>query len=210
MNNQNSAFNPPARKKKRQPVNFAEALKSIGGQTAKSIKDDLIVGVGQDAVGSVTGSPGSNLEQSQSPDQPSAEFIQNQEHQINQEAALRQRHKEVIAMPVYDRREEEIKSEITLLQEELKKLAQEIAVLGISTQKAVEEELVDPGTYHLGYFQKLRRFIVLLRKQVSESKNWLAVSYQRKQSQKAYWGGVKKSGTKFMLSQERYMATSAG
>ena len=89
-------------------------------------------------------------------------------------------------------------------------LAKEIENLNQDVARAVHEEVVDPGTYHLSYFQALKRFIFNLRQQVAESKNWLNLSYQRQQSQKAYWGGVKKSGTKFMLSQERYMSTQAG
>lgn len=122
----------------------------------------------------------------------------------------KERHQEVISTPVFDRQQEEIKSKISQIQEELKKLATEIANLGEGVDKAVNQQINNPGAYHLSFFEALKRYLVQLRKKASESKNWLAISQQRKQSQSHYWGSVKKSGTKFMLSQERTLATQAG
>jgi hypothetical protein len=75
---------------------------------------------------------------------------------------------------------------------------------------AIEEEVTTPGTYHLNFFEKLKQFIILMRKQVQDSQSWLEMSYSRKKAQNGYWSGFKKSGTKFSLSSERYMATSSG
>jgi len=193
----------------RRPVSFVEALKSIGGQTVNSLKNDVIKGTAQDVLNSVTGNYSSS-EQRQGPDNAYNEWLRQKELNLEREARQRQRHKEIQAVAIYDARQEEVKTKIKSLQSELKALADEIALLGSEVQNAVNAEIVNPGTYHVSYFDKLRKFIIYLRQQVSESNNWLSISSQRKSAQNAYWGGVKKGGTKFMLSQERYMATSAG
>ena len=79
-----------------------------------------------------------------------------------------------------------------------------------SLQKAIEAEIENPGTYHVNFFEKLKKFIIQLRKQVAESGNWLEISNQRKVAQRHYWGNVKKSGTKYMLSHDRSVATQPG
>jgi hypothetical protein len=144
---------------------------------------------------------------------PSIEYkrrLRESENKILADRLRMERHKEVIETQVFSRAEEEIKAEIVKIQQELKKLAKELAQMDQGAQKAAEEELVNPGTYHLAFFEKLRSFLLQLRKKVAESENWLAISSQRKRRQNYYWKGVNKSGTKFMLSQERYMSTQAG
>ena len=69
---------------------------------------------------------------------------------------------------------------------------------------------VEPGVYHLNFLEKLRETIIFLSKSIKESFNWLAVCNSRAKKRSHYWSQVKKSGTKYMLSQERYMATQAG
>lgn len=170
---------------KRQPQNFVEALKSVGGHTSQPINDENLA---------------------------SLDYLKSSEENwpSYQEKALR-RHQEVLnATPLYDRREEEVKAQIKALQDELKALAKDLANLSLTTQKALDEEIASPGHYHVSFFEKLRHFIINLRKQVANANNWLELSYARRKSKQYYWSGVQKGGTKFMLSQERYMATSAG
>lgn len=212
MNNwQSQPFTKPTKKQvSRQPQNFVEALKSIGGHTLKSASNDLIKPIGNDVMSAFTGSPtwSSGSETSLSPDQWSQEFSGTRER--DRELFRYRRHQEIIAQPVYDRHEEEVKAQIEAIQKELRLLAQELGSMGDSIQKAIETEIASPGTYHLHFFDRLRRFIILLRKQVTDSKNWLEVSYARKQAKNVFWGNVNKSGTKYLLSSEHSVATSAG
>lgn len=208
----NSPFSTKTPKRVRRPANFAEALLEIGGQTVRSARD-LATGVTSDAVRSVVGGGmPSGVSGELSPSQPLDldAKLKEQEVKFREEQAKRERHQEVIRQAVYDRQEEETKLQIKALQEELKKLAQEIGTLNADVARAVEEEIVHPGTYHVSFFSQLRQFLVQLRQRVSESRNWLALSGQRRKSRNYYWGQVQKSGTKFMLSQERYMSTQAG
>ena len=111
---------------------------------------------------------------------------------------------------VFDQTSQEVKLQIAAIQEELKKLALSTRSLTKEVKIAAQQTPVDPGVYHLSFFEKLRQRLILLRKRVDESATWLNASNQRAKGRNYYWRQVKKSGTKFMLSQERYMATQAG
>lgn len=101
--------------------------------------------------------------------------------------------------------------QIRAIQEELKKLAKETEGLSREIKTAAVQTIVEPGTYHLSFLERLRELIKLIRKRVQESKTWLTEwNTYCKKKRNYYWLQVKKSGTKFMLSSERYMATQAG
>lgn len=165
----------------KKPRNFAEALLELGRKTTETDKSPSPVENGSSRV----------------------------EHDWKNQLRL-ERHKEITTTSVFSREQEEVAQKIKEVQEELKKLAKELAALGSEIDKAITETVVNPGTYHLNFFESLRRYLYQLRKKASESKDWLAISQQRKQSQNHYWGGVKKSGTSFMLSSERTLATQSG
>ncbi len=204
------AVKPTKKTTNRQPQNFAEALKSIGGYTLKSATKDLIGGVATDLVSGLTGGATQPADYAPGRNEFLNEWIQPKDSQIEQDLIRRSRLKELNSTPVFDRNQEQINRQIKELQEQLAMLAKELSNLGTGVQKAIEEQIVNPGTYHVSFFEKLKTFIMTLRKQVHDSANWLEVSYSRRSAQNHYWGNVKKSGTKFMLSQERYMSTSAG
>lgn len=196
---------------KRQSQNFVEALKSIGGHTLQSVNQDVIGGFGRDLMSGVFGGPSQSPDAFPNNNPYSPDYLKAQEQEWQRQQEKQQRHREILnATPLYDRREEEIKKQIQALQNELKALAKDLQNLSLTTQAALNEEVAHPGQYHVNFFEKLRRFIITLRKQVADANNWLDLSYQRRQAKQHYWGGVRKGGTKFMLSQERYMATSAG
>lgn len=208
--NQTSVFQAKPKPQVRRPANFAEALMEIGGQAVSQAKN-VASGVLSGSLDSLTGNyPSGSADHMPNSQSDFERALREQEEQFKREQARLQRHREVIATPIFNRQEEETKKQIEVLQDELKKLAQEIGKMESSVNRAIKEEVVEPGTYHVNFFVKLREFLVQLRKKVTESQDWLAASYQRKQKKNVFWGGVKKSGTKFMLSQERYMSTQAG
>jgi len=211
----NSSFKPTSNTKPKplyQHANFIEALKNIGTGTAKSLKDDLIKGTATDVINNTISpsAPNHYPEANYSPDMFTPDWLNNRDNDIETEVARRQRHQEINLTPLFDRRDEEIKTQIKALREELALLAQDLNKLGHSVQNAIEQEIAQPGVYHINFFEKLKKFIITLRKQVNDSASWLEVSYQRRQAKKHYWGGVKKSGTKFMLSHDRAVATQTG
>jgi len=111
---------------------------------------------------------------------------------------------------IWTHQEQETKLQVAAILEELKKLSKSVKQLDQEVEIATAQVPVEPGIYHLSFFEKLRQTIVLFRKRVEESVNWLATFNQRAKKRNHYWGQFKKSGTKFLLSQERYMSTQAG
>lgn len=192
--------------------NFIEALKGIGGGVAQGVKRDVVGGVAQNAFDTIMGKGQSgmaNEAQSQV-----AEMNRLQEQQTEQAAQAEHRRLHIMRQKeevVFSARQVEIEKEITSLQEELKKLAVEMGAVAREVQIAAVQETVDPGTYHVSFFEHLRRVIKIIRQKLSDSASWLnAATNRAEQKKKGYWGKVKSQGTKFMLSDERKMATQTG
>ncbi|MBN1263366.1 MAG: hypothetical protein JW991_03330 [Candidatus Pacebacteria bacterium] len=111
---------------------------------------------------------------------------------------------------VHRQQEQEAQLQIEGIRGELLKLAQTTEELAKEVKIAAIQAPVAPGVYHLNFLDRLRAFIIFMRKNIAESRHWLAMCNQRSKKKSHYWQQVKKSGSKFMLSQERYMATQAG
>ncbi len=202
MNQSSNQFQPKRNVAQKNHTNFVEALKGIGSQTASSISHDVVGGVSKDFLAAFTGSPNARPN--------NYESSRDIEAKIRAESEHLKRHKEITETKIFDRKEIEAKAKIEAIKDQLRLLVKDLAAMDLQLEKAIEEEIVSPGTYHVTFFEKMRKFIIDLRKRVVESANWLATSYGRQQDQKSYWGNVKRSGTKYMLSQERTVATQAG
>ncbi len=111
---------------------------------------------------------------------------------------------------MYLRSENEAKAQIKAIQDEIQLMAKGVGELAHEVSVAAFQAPANPGGYHRNFFERLRSYLKSLRQKVSESKNWLATQNSRASKKNYYWGNVQKSGTKFMLSQERYMVTSTG
>ncbi len=132
-----------------------------------------------------------------------------QEHRLRlqqQQAFEKRRRQEFL---VFSQKEEARKHEIESLQEQLKLLVEEVKDLSQEIDIAVSQQVVNPGVYHINFFERLRLFIKIMRKKIQDSQTWLSL-FNHRSSQRGYWGQVQNSGTKFMLSQERYMVTQTG
>ncbi|MGB9911080.1 MAG: DUF5660 family protein [Microgenomates group bacterium] len=112
---------------------------------------------------------------------------------------------------LWNQEKQQVQIQIKAILEELKRLAQATQNLTKEVQVAASQPPpVEPGKYHLSFFEKLRETLKLLRQRVENSVTWLQAFNQRKKIRNYYWAQVRKAGTKFMLSQERYMATQVG
>lgn len=116
-----------------------------------------------------------------------------------QEEAEKQRKKELMRKKLHDQvnpvdmidvfnnREKKVKEEIEKVRKELKMLAQEIAALHKDVDIAVTQEVVNPGqdgAYYLSFFQKLRAFIMLLRKKIKSARTWAQQVHSKKSKKK--------------------------
>ena len=98
---------------------------------------------------------------------------------------------------------QELKVEVTKLQQQTSELTGEIKAITVDTIP------VKPGAYHLNYFEWVISMLRDLRKRVNESRMWLQV-WAKKKQQKGYWAMFKKHGTSFAMSDERAIASANG
>lgn len=196
--------------KKKRPVltdNFLEKLRELGEDVGDSIAEDVIDGIPSTAADQIFGRKRSG---SLRPNEAlSLDEIKEREQfrqRLNREF-FRVRQEERL---VFKQEEQKTRLQIKAIQEELKKLAESTKDLAREVEIASKLEPVEPGVYHLNFFERLKQTIVTLRKRIEDSASWLALFNQRAKRRSYYWAQVKKSGTKFLLSQERYMATQAG
>ena len=196
------------------PQGFVEAFKEIGKGVGQTIKKDLLEGTvkeaGQQAKTLLGTQPSGQGVLPENQPVKLDELLHSQERKVRLQeqrlAEIRRQEEKV----VYSRREQEVKLQVKALQEELQKLAKATQGLSKEVEKAAFEAVVSPGVYHLNFFERLRRLIAKLRKKIHRSQLWLEEWRRRAEKRSIYWTKVKKHGTKYLLSQERYMATQAG
>lgn len=93
---------------------------------------------------------------------------------------------------------------------ELKKLTTSSKELQVQFKQATVEILpVNPGKYHVSFFEWLLATIKIARMKIEDSASWLSM-FRSKKAQKQYWSMFKKHGTTFGLSNERVVATQTG
>ncbi len=188
---------------KKKPVSYTndnvlESLRGVGSGVAKAVVKDVAVQSATDALSALFGAP--------SPQKNESVFAQEAPRQT--ESAPQHRSEMHPRMPMHAE-EQGLREQIESVRAELKALASSIKSLNQEMQKAVAEVPVDPGIYHLNFFDRLRSILKLMREQIDDSRTWMNMSQSRKQK-KGYWGMFKKHGTSFGLSNERSLATQAG
>jgi len=191
--------------KKKAPVyannNVLESLRGVGTSVGKTIAKDVVTQTASDMLSSIFGGAPRSGELRQN--QP-IEFTQKQESVAPQ---ISRRTETQRSAPRID--ETEIKQKIESIRTELKALAQSMKSLRQEITKTVMETPVDPGIYHLNFFDHLRSYLQAMKENIDDSRTWLATSNNCK-AKKGYWGQFKKHGTSWGMSNERSIATSAG
>ncbi len=202
---------PVVNKIKSPPTNFFEALKDLGESTLSEAKVQVKKIVTDDIPQSLGMTPSGTLKQGESVSMEALKKAENKGYsEAKSEFSVQLR-----KMQEDERRrllaiENQTRQQITSIQAEIKLLAQSTKELGKEFEIAASQAVVNPGIYHKNFFSHLSILIKTLRQQVQESKHWLATTNARAGKRSGYWAGVKKGGTSFMLSSERYMVTSTG
>lgn len=201
-------------KKSNSRDSFLESFRDLGSDFYSTAKDDLIKKGSKDIFDSLfpfnQPSP-PKQENSGNPFNPfpmEAELERKYRSQLRQTEIVRREEK-----VLFTRQQKETQQQVVSLQEEIKKLAKTTADLASEAKEAeitAMQELPEVGTYHLNFFARLRKLIAELRSQIQESSFWLAAWNKKAQKRNYYWNQFKKSGSKFLLSSDRYVATQAG
>jgi len=203
--------NQKVNQKKKLPStdSFLEALRNLGGGVVDSAVNDLVKGIPQEAVSQIMGKKSGELKAGEELDfkkLASEKKIETFPASFSQDFLDIRRQERII----WRQEEEKVHLQIAAILEELKKLAAATKNLAKEVEIAAEQVPAQPGSYHLSFFEKLRQTLILIRKRVENASTWLAAFNQRAKRRNFYWAQVRKAGTKFMLSQERYMATQVG
>lgn len=137
-------------------------------------------------------------------------FLSQQENRIRQQERVRFEQIQHEVQVVYSREHQQERLEIETLQNKLKELAKEVGGAMAEAEKTAFQLVVSPGVYHKNFFKRLIALFLLAKKSVHSGRACLALHNGRQQAKSAYWSGVKKAGTSFMLSSDRTVATQAG
>lgn len=191
-----------------------ENLKDVGGNTGKALKKDLVQGVSEEFINQLLGR---KPEKKYSGDITPGESLEFEDVFSGRREQTMKLEKQ-LALERKLREEERVRSERkgNELKLQLKAIIEEVAVLAQNTQELAEEVQIatmqapiEPGVYHLIFFEKLLEFIKSFRKNIGQAKVWLQSSNKRAQK-KNYWASYKKHGGKFLLAADHYVSRSAG
>lgn len=109
-----------------------------------------------------------------------------------------------------EKKTNELKMELTAIKQEILVLVENTQELAQETEIAAMQSFVEPGIYHVIFFEKLLEFIKSFRKKIEDAAVWLS-SLNRRAGKKNVWGSHYKSyGAKYLLSGEHYLQRSAG
>jgi len=104
----------------------------------------------------------------------------------------------------------ELKMQLSQIQRELVGIAQSTQELAQETEIAAMSVTVDPGVYHVIFFEKLLEFVKSFRKKINQSNVWLSSANRRAGKKGGWLSNYKQHGAKYLLSGEHYVARSAG
>ena len=216
MDNQTYSQSKPKSKSRPAPANFLEALRDLGASASQGVTNQ-VKDIGSEAWNQISGNfpdypdfPSSYPTQPLSPRKPFESGFPSESELKYRRQAFFERQKAAQEKVVFRKEDQQTKLQIQSLQEEIKKLANSTQNLAQEVQVAAMQAPVDPGSYHVSFFEKLRQVIRDIKKRIDDSATWLSTMNVKGKKQSYYWSQVGKSGTKYLLSQERYMTNSAG
>lgn len=187
---------PQQPKKRQNPYvvgdNVLETVKSLGGNVKKTAQD-AATQIASDALQDII-----NGRTSEAIPMGPREYIQ-----------PRISNKELI-QPLIQKDIAETKQKLEAVRQELQALSKSIGRLQQEIQTAVMDMPVEPGIYHLNFFEQLKTLLKGIRERVDDSRVWLSAWNANVKKKRGYWGMYKKHGTTFGLSNERTLATQAG
>jgi hypothetical protein len=103
----------------------------------------------------------------------------------------------------------DLKVQLQALMQEVQKVAASTENLAEATQVSMMTAPVEPGIYHITFFQNVLEFLQSFRKKIDLAATWLQSSNKRAEK-KNYWSSFKKKGASFLLSPDHYSQRSAG
>lgn len=196
----------------RQTVDSIEALKDLPLEVKNSLVEEMGKGLITDLWTQMLGTEDSHKKSAQSGElKPGEELNLKKEvsHKvepaINYSRELLHGEKFIAAK---DNHETKVRVQEILI--ELKKITKTSKELEVEFRDvAIESMPVNPGKFHLNFFEWVLSQLRRARMRIEDSAHWTNLMKSKK-SQKKYWSLFKKHGTSFGLSSERVVATQTG
>lgn len=205
----NQAGKKAKQRRRPQGDGFFEALGEIGRSITGSVKNDLLKGTAQNVHDQLIGASKGKAPDEKQEDFDFAEWIHAKENEIAQDAEQEGRVKERAFQKarspehvIFSLADERVKQEVEGVLQEIKLLAETMQNVEAAVEKAIIQEVVNPGVYHLNYFEKIKQFLRTFRKSLQEGELWLEMWKSRSQ-RSVFWKGFKNKGSQYMFSQER-------
>lgn len=102
-----------------------------------------------------------------------------------------------------------LKRELRAIMQEVQKVAESTQGLAEATQASMISAPVEPGIYHINFFESILEFLQSFRKRIDLATTWLQGTNKRAEK-KNYWATYKKKGSSFLLAPDHYSQRSAG
>lgn len=205
--------NKKQKKIAQQTANVLESLKDLGASSARGVKQELTKETPKEFVNQLFGvktpdsngeiRPGETLEINAINKTEYTEQIKLQ-RQVAFERRLREEERVHI-----ERKTNELKIQLQTIQQEILTITQKTQNLAEETRIATMQATVEPGTYHVIFFEKLLKFLKDFGERIDEASTWLH-SLNKRAKKKGWVANFKKHGAKYLLSGEHYSARSAG
>lgn len=103
----------------------------------------------------------------------------------------------------------ELRMQLQAIAVEIGKVAASTGNFATQVEISMIESPINPGVYHVIFFEKVLEFLQSFRKKIDQAVVWLGASNKRAEK-KNYWSMYKKKGSSFLLSGESYAQRSAG
>jgi DNA-directed RNA polymerase beta subunit len=104
---------------------------------------------------------------------------------------------------------ESLRLELQAIMQEVQKVGASMENLGEATSASIISAPVEPGIYHISFFESILEFLQSFRKRIDLATTWLT-STNKRAEKKNYWSTYKKKGSSFLLSPDHYLSRSAG
>jgi len=201
-------------KKYTRQVNVLESLKDIGSSTGNTIKKDVARGVSQEFINQLLGK---RYDKKYSGDIMAGEAVEMEEIysgrreetlKLKNQLALERKLREEEKLQT-EKKSNDLRIQLHALMQEVANLAKSTQDLGEETKLASMQAPIEPGVYHLVFFEKLLEFIKSFRRKIDDAHVWLHTTNSRAEK-KNYWARYKKHGGKFLLAADHYLTRSAG
>lgn len=194
--------------------NVLESLKDLGAGTSSQM-GDLLKSTSEDFFKELLGLPkpqkkiSGELQEGQSLQMNEAMNGKAEENKLLRQQISMERQMAGDEKALANEKMQKLRVQLQAMTSEIAKLASATQGLAQETQVAMMTAPVEPGVYHVIFFEKVLEFLQAFRKKIENASVWLGSSNKRAEK-KNYWSMYKKKGSSFLLSPDHYLQRSAG